>query len=236
MTQKWGNTGKLIYNISEEMAVGGITFAPTDATFAEGVGEGFAQGSITALLGKRAKALSRFAELGIRVTGGTATEVVQEYSGQLVNELTTAGVDVDEAFEKTFGRNMEEGIDKLLLTATMSAMFSTGFNLNVLTKTRAVLQSELDAGNIPENKIDDVEDVLRETSPKGGKVTVTEDGMDNEVSVVEMEEAMEDTDFIAAVAEGKVDINIENNLELGNKLKDKIDKHNQTKTEEDAIQ
>lgn len=175
MTNKWGKTGKHIYNISEEMVRGGVTFAPTDATFAEGAGEGLAQGSITALLGKRGQALGRLAELGIRVTGGTATEVVQEYSGQLVNELTTAGVDVDEAFKRTFGRNIEDATDKLLLTATMSAMFSTGFNLNVLTKTRAVLQSELDAGNVPEDKIKDVEDVLKETAPK------------SEVSVVEEE-------------------------------------------------
>tara|TARA_R110000803_G_scaffold16197_8_gene44491 strand:+ start:1146 stop:8096 length:6951 start_codon:yes stop_codon:yes gene_type:complete len=64
---------------------------------------------------------------------------------------------------------------------------------------------------------------------KGGKVTVKEDGMENEVSVLEMEESMKDPDFIAAVAEGKVNINIENNPELGNKLKDKVDEHNGVK-------
>ena len=169
MTNKWGKFGKHVYNISEEMVRGGVTFAPTDATFAEGAGEGFAQGSITALLGKRGKALGRLAEFGIRVTGGTATEVVQEYSGQLINELTTAGVDVDEAFKRTFGRNIEDATDKLLLTATVSAMFSGAFNANVLFKTRETLQSELDKGNVPEEKIDDVESVLKETAPKETK-------------------------------------------------------------------
>ena len=164
-SKKWGKAGKFIYNTVEEGIKGGASFAPTEETFAGGFGEGVTQGIIEGMMGKKGKTLNKFIKYGFKTGGGGVGETIQEYGGQLSTELNREGINVDQAFKNTFGRNIEDATDKLLVTLITSTMMSGAFNAKVLVESRAQLQSDYDEGKIPEDKMADVKEVLDKTAP-----------------------------------------------------------------------
>ena len=164
-TKKWGKAGKFIYNTFEEGIKGGAAFAPTSETFAGGFGEGITQGIIEGVMGKKGKTLNRFLKYGFKAGGGGVGETIQEYGGQLATELNREGINVNQAFENTFGRNIEDATDKLMVTLITSTMMSGAFNAKVLVESRAKLQSDYDEGKIPEDKMADAKELLEKTAP-----------------------------------------------------------------------
>ena len=168
-TNNWGKTGKAVYNIFAEGIKGGVTFAPTGEDFSTGFGEGVAQSVIEGMMGKRGRTINKGLKYVFKTMGGTTGETISEYAGEFVNELDKSGFDVNKSFEKTFGRNIEDATDKLLVTVITSAMFSGAFNAKVLFESRQQLQKDYDEGRVPKDKMKDVEDVLEQTKPKETK-------------------------------------------------------------------
>jgi hypothetical protein len=162
-TNKFGKIGKFFYGVVEEGVKGGVSFAPTDESFAGGFGEGVTQGIIDNMMGKRGKTMNRFLKYGYKTLGGTTGETIQEFGGQYLDELSKQGIDANTAFKNVFGRDIEDATDKLLTTLIVSGMFSGAFNGKVLLETRAQLEADYNDGNIPEEKRQEVKEILDKT-------------------------------------------------------------------------
>ena len=93
----------------------------------------------------------------VRVLGGGTGELVAEYSGDMLNNLTQKGLDWEKALEETFGRTQDEVLDKLIATAITCTMFSGAFNLGMLNLTMDEINSRYGDPNQPV----DVQDAVK---------------------------------------------------------------------------
>ena len=214
VSKKFNKTHKFLFNFAKEAIEGGVTFAPTEATFAEGAGEGGTQAIITALGGKKFKTMNKFVKYLYRVSGGTVGETIQEYGGAFAGEFSKEGKTINDSFKASFGRDIEDATDRLMVTLIMSAGMSAAFNGKVFFETRAELQKDYDEGNIPSEKMEDVERVLNDTEGVAKDVIFADNST--------VEESIDDDKFIQDVAEGNVDVVIENDKALGDKLNVKV--------------
>jgi len=214
VSKKFNKTHKFLFNFAKEAIEGGATFAPTEATFAEGAGEGGTQAIITALGGKKFKTMNKFVKYLYRVSGGTVGETIQEYGGAFAGEFSKEGKTINDSFKASFGRDIEDATDRLMVTLIMSAGMSAAFNGKVFFETREELQKDYDEGNIPSEKMEDVERVLNDTEG------VSQDVIFADNSTVE--ESIDDDKFIQDVAEGNIDVVIENDKALGEQLNIKV--------------
>lgn len=161
-------SGRLFANTAVQAAKGYVAFAPTEETGATGIGEGAAQGIMDTWLpekllgGKYGKLLNAV----IRVAGGATGETIQEVSGQYFEALSDNGYNATVAFEEAFGRTPEERWETLAVIGTTSLLFSGAFNIPRLAMTQEALQTELDAGNIPEADMETVQEIINEMGNK----------------------------------------------------------------------
>lgn len=216
----------LFGGIMKETAKGYLTFAPTSLEGSEGIGEGFAQGVMNKVLPENLLKgkYGRILEFGMRIGAGATAETVQEYGGGYLKALKDNGYDMDVAFENTVGRTPEEAWEKLFLIGTQSLMFSGGFNAKVLYSTKAYLETKVEDGTIKGEEKEAVEEVIKKSNEKLASEPSTNTVVDNKtgkltvVTNEEIEEKINDKQFLRDFVDGKVQVNINDNQELVDKL------------------
>lgn len=223
----------LFNNVIQEGVKGAITFAPTSETAATGAGEGFAKGVFDTflpenLLGKKYGKLLNFA---IRSVGGGTTEGVGELFGQYTDALNENGYDLNESFNRAFGRTPEERWENLTLIGIQSLMFSSAFNAPRLVQTRKALQTELDNGNVPKEDVDSVTELVKTMDEKIEADNDSHKIIDGENEVLvtdkELELKINDDSFLEAYTNGDLNIEIKDNQELSDLLEKKAKEYSE---------
>ncbi|MEM7036868.1 MAG: DUF4157 domain-containing protein, partial [Bacteroidota bacterium] len=134
MVARWGRFGEKAYKVITATLKSTVAFWMAGAGAAAGFGEGLVSGLFSPeqfmanLLGKRNKYVRLITMFTTRVAVGALAETAAEYTGEYFSHIISTGFDYRKAFEKTFGRDFEEGKDKLLLTLFVSALFSSSSN------------------------------------------------------------------------------------------------------------
>lgn len=146
-TVKWGKRGKFASELINSSIKGATTYGITesdDLTASMGAAEGIAQKAMDKLNpeswlkgSKWGRGFAYFARVG----AGATAETIQEYAGDLADNLQQNGLDWQDAFNKTFGRDFNEATDKLLLTYMVSGMFSGTFNAKALITTKQAIET-----------------------------------------------------------------------------------------------
>ena len=141
LTGRYGKAGKLVYNMFREGTKGLISFAPTSEGAATGAGEGITAGIMETISPERflKGKYGKLVNFALRTAGGTTGETFQEFAGDYLNNLSENGFDYTQAFKDTFGRDMEDFKDRVLVIGATSLMFSGAFNSKVLLETEKQL-------------------------------------------------------------------------------------------------
>jgi hypothetical protein len=140
---KFGKAGEFIFNVAERTAKSSASFAiaPSDELTAP-MGAGF--GLTAGVLGNINKSMTGkwgpVVNFGTQMTAGTGTGIIGMYSAEYLDNLSKAGVDYEEAFKRTFGRDMEEAEDKFVVTALIASMLSFAHSAGLLTEAKRKVQ------------------------------------------------------------------------------------------------
>lgn len=107
---------------------GGMNYAAFKGAGLEGsagVGEGIGQVLGSVML-RKLGVKNKIANIIVRAGTGATVETMAEYSGQFFEEMSKNGMDLQKATEATFGKTAEEGLEKLIITATTALIMGAG--------------------------------------------------------------------------------------------------------------
>ena len=165
---KTTDVGKFWWNFSENVVRGAVAFEMTSgdqATWRMGAAEGATEQVMNSLFKRTPVTRSlltlyrsfgkpgvKVATLPPRILAGGGAELLAEYSGEFVENLTNMGFNWEEALMATVGQSRDERINKLMTTAIICVGLSTAF-------------TTLTANSIEQNFQDMLDGCLLYTSP-----------------------------------------------------------------------
>jgi len=201
---KTTDVGKFWWNFSENVVRGAVAFEMTSgdqATWRMGAAEGATEQIVNSLF-KRTPVTRglltlyrNFGKPGVKITtlpprilAGGGAELLAEYSGEFVENLTNMGFNWEEALMQTVGQSKDERINKLMTTAIICVGLSSGFTLLTANSIEQNFQDMLDSGSLNPEDTKLVQDFLGvmddyKKSPQGEQLRLWGDeDWDNMVS------------------------------------------------------
>ena len=157
--------GTYWWKFAEDVVSGSIAFEMTSgdqATWRMGAAEVMAEKGMKGLFKRVPVATAlmniykKYGQTGVkvatlppRILAGGGAELIAEYSGEFVENLSAMGFDWNEALAETIGRSKDERINKLVTTAIICVGMSTGFTLMTANTIEQQFTDMLDSGNLP---------------------------------------------------------------------------------------
>jgi hypothetical protein len=193
LAAKSTKAGAFWWDFSEQVVKGAVAFEMTSgdqATWRMGAAEGATEQMMNSLfkrtpvtrglltlyrnVGKRGV---KVATLPPRILAGGGAELLAEYSGEFVENLTNMGFNWEEALMATVGHSKDERINKLMTTAIICVGLSTAFTTLTANSIEQNFQDMLDSGSLNPEDTKLVEEFLGvmdeyKKSPQGEQLTL----------------------------------------------------------------
>lgn len=148
---RYGRAGQKAFNFVRNAGAEGLAFelAPsTETTFAMGVGENVGQQLFNSMQKKmgvmRIPLLRYLARIGV----GSISEASAEYTGDIVNELTQNGFDVEQAINDVVG----ETPDQRLRNLALMLITTTGFSASSNTVNAVFSKAQQEVNALPDSE------------------------------------------------------------------------------------